>query len=94
MSIAWEGAQEPSGVLAMFYILIFLKVLQVWMYINTDKALNIKICGLTKCYILIQIKNVKIDASKKKIPLRQITMKAQPHKIYGMQQKQLLEGSL
>lgn len=36
------------------------------MYINTDKALNIKICGLTKCYILIQIKNVKIDASKKK----------------------------
>ena len=33
---------------------------------NTDKALNIKICGFTKCYILIQIKNVKIDASKKK----------------------------
>lgn len=58
-----KGHKEPSGVLAMFYILIFLKVLQVWMYMNTDKALNIKICGLTKCYILIQIKNVKIDAS-------------------------------
>ena len=73
--------KEPSGVLAMFYILIS-KVLQVWMNTNTDKALNIKICGFTKCYILIQIKNVKIDASKKKkIPLRQMTMKAQPYKI-------------
>ena len=59
-----KGHKEPSGVLAMFYILIFLKVLQVWTYVNTDKALNIKICALTKRYILIQIKNVKIDASK------------------------------
>ena len=51
----------------MFYILIFLRVLQVWTFINTDQALNIKICGLTKCYISIQIKNVKIDASKLKM---------------------------
>ena len=36
------------------------------MYVNFGKALNIKICGLTKCYISIKIKNVKIDASKKK----------------------------
>ena len=38
-------------------------------------------------------KNVKIDASKKKSPLRKVTMKAQPYKIYGLQQKQFLEGS-
>ena len=65
------------------------------MYVNFGKALNIKICGLSKCYISIKIKNVKIDASikKKKSPLRKITMKAQPHKIYGLQQKQFLEGS-
>lgn len=68
VSIAWEGAQEPSK-RVMFYILIFLKVLQVWMYMNTDKALNIKICGLTKCYILIQIKKMlKLMPVKKKIP--------------------------
>lgn len=37
------------------------------MYVNFGKALNIKICGLSKCYISIKIKNVKIDASKLKM---------------------------
>lgn len=64
-----RGTKEPSGVLEMFYILIFLRVLQVCTCVNTDQALNVKICRLTKCYVSIHIKNVKIDASKLMIKL-------------------------